>query len=390
MVGHGLQAFWDEPRPAHPPVRVWRDWALFAVVVVWSVLEVLLRQDRAWPGVVVGVSVVIGLTLLWRRTRPLASVAVAFGTLLAFDLARIAVIDATGLHSIAAALVLPYALLRWGAGREATFGLGIILVWLAVTHVADPTDVSEVVAGYGFFLFSAALGASIRFQAHTRRRDIEQARLRERNELARELHDTVGHHVSAIAVQAQAGRAVAASDPARALTVLETIEKAASRTLEEMRAMVGMLRDGADPELAPPPGIDDVERLAHDGGRPRVLVHLAGEVDDLAPALGTALYRIAQEAVTNAIRHAPDATQVTVEVHGQADRVRLTVRDDGAPVVASDPTPGYGLVGMDERASLLGGTLRAGPSRAGGWTVQATLPRDGPTTAQPHAARRST
>jgi len=81
--------------------------------------------------------------------------------------------------------------------------------------------------------------------------NIEQAKLRQRNQLARELHDTVGHHVSAIAIQAQAGRALAESHPDRALATLETIEEAASRTLEEMRAMVGVLRDGAEPDLAP-------------------------------------------------------------------------------------------------------------------------------------------
>ena len=131
--------------------------------------------------------------------------------------------------------MLPYALFRWGAGREAAIGLGVILAWLAVTHVADPTDAAEVAAGYGFFLFSAALGASIRYHANARIRDIEQAKLRQRNQLARELHDTVGHHVSAIAIQAQAGRALASSNPDRALATLETIEEASSRTLDETR-----------------------------------------------------------------------------------------------------------------------------------------------------------
>jgi signal transduction histidine kinase len=160
----------------------------------------------------------------------------------------------------------------------------------------------------------AALGASIPFHANTRLREIEQAKLRQRNGLARELHDAVGHHVSAIAIQAQAGRVIAASHPDRAAGVLETIEEAASRTLEEMRAMVGVLRDGAEPDLAPSPGIDDVERLARDvGGWPRVGVHLSGNLDDLPPAVGVALYRIAQEAVTNAMRHARNATRVTVE-----------------------------------------------------------------------------
>jgi hypothetical protein len=251
MVGNALRALWVEPRPADPPVRVWRDWALVTGLVAWSVAETLLREDQAWWPLVLTVSVIVALTLLWRRTHPLAAVAVAFGTLIAFDLARVLAIDATGLLSISGSLVLPYALFRWGSGREAAVGLGFVLVWLGVTHVADPTDPAEVVAGVGFFLFSAALGASIRFRASARVRDIEQAKLRQRGELARELHDTVGHHVSAIAIQAQAGRMLAATDPGRAAAVLETIEETASRALAEMRAMVGALREARSPTSPP-------------------------------------------------------------------------------------------------------------------------------------------
>ncbi len=285
-----LRGLWAEPRPAHPPVRVWRDWALVAVLVVGSAVETLLREDRAgWPLALL-ISVVVALCLLWRRTRPLAAVAVAFGALLAFDIARIVAVDATGLLSIAGSLVLPYALLRWGAGREAALGLGIILVWLAVTHVADPTAPAEVVAGYGFFLFSAALGAAVRYWANSRMREMEQVKLRQRNELARELHDTVGHHVSAIAVQAQAGRAMAATDPARALSTLVTIEEEASRTLEEMRALVGVLRDGAEPDLAPRRGVSELSRLARpDGEVPGVQVQVSGDLEAVDPMVSTAL-----------------------------------------------------------------------------------------------------
>jgi signal transduction histidine kinase len=380
MVGNSLRALWYEPRPERPPARVWRDWALLALVLSGTALEAVLQEDRTWLAVRITLTVVVALTLLWRRTHPLAAVAVAFGTFLAFDVARMVVaIDATGMLSVGAILVLPYALFRWGAGREATIGLGIILVWLPITHVAEQAGAADVVAGTGFFLFSAALGASIRFHANTRLRDIEEAKLRLRNELARELHDTVGHHVSAIAIQAQAGRAMAAVDPERALTVLETIEEAASRTLEDMRAMVGVLRDGTEPDLAPQPGIDDVERLARDvGGWPRVAVHLSGDLADLSPPVGVALYRIAQEAVTNATRHARNATCVTVEVDGDADRVHLSVRDDGD--LLTTHAPGFGLLGMTERTSLLGGTIHAGPAREGGWTVEATLPKARPTT----------
>jgi len=350
------------------------------VLVSWSVLETLLREDLTWRPVALTVAVVIALSLLWRRTHPLGTVVAAFGVFTAVDVARILAANETGpLLSVVGVLVLPYSLFRWGAGREATIGLGAILVWLPVTNIADPTGAAEVVAGYGFFLFSAALGAAIRFHASARVRDIEQAKLRQRNELARELHDTVGHHVSAIAIQAQAGRTLAASHPDRALAVLETIEEAASRTLDEMRAMVGVLRDGAEPDFAPQPGIGDIERLApHVGGGPRVDVHLSGDFAELPPSMGAALYRIAQESVTNAVRHARHATLITVHVADEGAQLRLTVRDDG-DVTTADAFPGYGIVGMTERAALLGGSLQAGPGPGGGWTVDAVLPKGGAT-----------
>ena len=274
-------------------------------------------------------------------------------------------------------LVLAYSLFRWGAGREAVVGLGVILVWLAVTHVADPMSRADTVAAYGFFLFAAALGAAIRYHARTLVRDVDEAKAREREQLARELHDTVAHHVSGIAIQAQAGRAVAAADPERAVEALATIEDAATRTLTELRTMVGVLRASQDTEFAPQPGVADLERLV--GGleaRPHVRVTLSGELEDLSPAVGAAIYRLAQESITNARRHARHATRVTVDVVGDAEDVRLTVDDDGAPSTAgSGGTGGYGLVGMQERTTLLGGTFHAGPTADRGWRVRATLPR---------------
>ncbi len=154
---NALRALWAEPRPERPPVRVWRDWVLLGVLLAWSVLEALLREDVAWRPVVLPVIVVVLLALLWRRTHPLAAVVAAFGVLTTVDVVRILATNENGLlWSISGVLVLPYSLFRWGAGREAGIGLGVILVWLIVTHVADPTDVGEVVAGYGFFLFSAS------------------------------------------------------------------------------------------------------------------------------------------------------------------------------------------------------------------------------------------
>ncbi len=378
MATSALRSLWAEPRPTNAPDRGPRDWALVAALVGWSLVEVVLRQDLApRPLLLLYVLAVVG-PLPWRRTHPLVAVAVSFGTFTILDSVRILTGSHGGLlNSMSAALILAYALFRWGSGREAASGLGVILLWQPITNVADPMSPAGTVGNYGFFLFAAALGAAVRYRTKSRTRDIDQAKAREREQLARELHDTVAHHVSGIAIQAQAGRAVAASHPERAVEALAVIEDAATRTLTELRAIVGVLRASQDTEFAPQPGVAEVEQLATDGqARPCVEVTLSGEFDDLSPAVGAAIYRLAQESVTNARRHARHATQVTVAVTGDADRVRLTIDDDGSAAGGRAPA-GYGLVGMRERASLLGGTFSAGPAAERGWRVEAVLPRTG-------------
>ncbi len=144
--------------------------------------------------------------------------------------------------------------------------------------------------------------------------------------------------------------------------------------------MVGALRQGDDAALAPQVGVPDIERLARSrGDQPPVEVHLSGDLADLSPSVGAAAYRIAQESVTNATRHARHATRIVVTVEGDRDRIRLTVRDDGDRVSTTRPRDGFGIVGMTERATLLGGTLQAGPGPDRGWVVDAVLPRRGPT-----------
>jgi signal transduction histidine kinase len=379
MVGDALRSLWAEPRPPDPPGPLPRDWVLVGVLLGWSVLEAALRQDMAPLAVLFIAAFAAIAPLPWRRTHPLAAVAVAFGTLTVVDIGRILAETQGALpSSISATLVLAYALFRWGSGRQAAGGLVVILVWLPITTIADPTSLAETVAAYAFFLFAAALGAATRYRARVRIRDIEEVKAREREQLARELHDTVAHHVSGIAIQAQAGRAIAAVDPERAIEALVTIEDAATRTLTELRAIVGVLRAPAHTEFAPQPGIAEVAQLATDGqARPCVEVWLAGELDDLSPAVGAAVYRLVQESITNARRHARHATCVAVAVTAHADQVRVTVDDDGSPGAAIRAHAGYGLVGMRERATLLGGTFHAGPNAGRGWRVEATLPRTG-------------
>ena len=392
MAPDALRSLWAEPRPPHPPGPLPRDWVLVGILICWSVAEAALRQNMAPIPVLLIAALAAIAPLPWRRTHPLVATAAAFGTLTVVDVVRI-VTESQGTlpSSVAATLVLTYALFRWGSGREAAAGLGVILVWLPITTVADSTSLADTVAAYGFFLSAAALGAAARYRERIRVRDIEQVKAREREQLARELHDTVAHHVSGIAIQAQAGRAIAAAHPERAIETLATIEEAATRTLTELRAIVGVLRTVENPEFAPQPGIGEVAQFATDGQtHPRVEVTLAGDFDDLSPAIGAAIYRMVQESITNARRHARNVTRVAVAVTADADHVRLTVDDDGSVSGAASRHPaGYGLVGMHERAAMLGGTFHAGPHagtprrphagpHAGrGWRVEANLPRTG-------------
>jgi signal transduction histidine kinase len=241
---------------------------------------------------------------------------------------------------------------------------------------SDYTGLGDAVAASIVLLFPAALGASVRYWTTSRVRTVEQVKLLEREQLARELHDTVAHHVSAIVVRAQAGQVVGTSDREAATAALKVIEHEAARTLAEMRSLVGALRDGEEADLAPQRGIADLSQLANsflDG--PPVAVELSGDLDDLSPSLDAAVYRIVQESITNAAQHARHATRVSVRVSGDDDSVRLAVRDNGDHPPSDRGKSGYGLIGMTERALLLGGVLTAGPLPGGGWSVDAALPK---------------
>ena len=274
---------------------------------------------------------------------------------------------------------MPYCVFRWGSGRDAAIGVGLLLIAWLVGITTDPGTVGEAIGGLMVLAFVAAVGIAVRTRVALRQRGFEAIKLREREQLARELHDTVAHHVSAIAVQAQAGQAVAAQRPEVAVETLAVIEETAKRTLAEMRAMVGALRGSDDASRTPREGVADLRRLAdRAAGTLEIDVDLSGELDDLGPLVDAAVYRIAQESITNALRHARHASRVSVRVVGHDDRVELTVADDGTAADAPhSETTGYGLLGMSERAKLLGGTVTSGPRASGGWSVAATLPKAG-------------
>ncbi|MEU4158648.1 histidine kinase [Actinoplanes sp. NPDC026670] len=361
-----LRALLAEPRPPDPPGRGRRDLALVALVLIGVLAEGLFRPDVPARVPTVIMTAALAPTLLWRRERPLLMVAIVFGV---SWLVPLLIGQQPDLVSGAFVLLLAYALVRWGSGGEILAGTALILVKIAVT--ARGTD---LVAGFLVMSVVFAVAAAMRYRSRLRVRELDQAKLLERERLARDLHDTVAHHVSAMAIRAQAGIAVSRTSPEGAVDALRVIEAEAVRALGEMRTMVRALRGGDPAELAPSPAVADLAGLAGPSPEgPEVEVEIDAGVGELPPAVGTALYRLAQESVTNARRHARHATRISVRVSAGAGTVRLCVTDDGAGGGARGG--GFGLAGMRERAALLGGVCEAGPGEGRGWTVTAELPR---------------
>jgi signal transduction histidine kinase len=205
-------------------------------------------------------------------------------------------------------------------------------------------------------------------------RRVQQERLR----IAREMHDVLAHTIAAINVQAGVGADVIDEAPAKARASLREIRRQSRDAMAELRATVGVLREGAAETLrAPAPGLGELDRLVETVARAglRVDVSVAGAPRPLPGAVDSAAYRIVQEALTNVVRHA-HASAATVRVGYDPSMVVLEVEDDGSGD-ANGPTAehdGHGLIGMRERAAAVGGTLQAGPARGGGFRVHATLP----------------
>lgn len=356
--------------------------ALIGIALATLVIVEVPLGDFATPGLTAVSGVIGALATITRRRWPVSSAATAFG-------AHLILVFVNGLRglgtdspgaTILAGILLAYALGRWASPRQAlptaAFGVGVVILdgllqpdkAVAAALLADPIP----------WILVGLAGALMRHRGEARTQQMEQVRLTERNDLAREVHDVVAHHVSAIAVQADAALAVSDDDPAAARQALEAIHRTAILSLDEMRAMVGVLRGPEGAPLAPTGGSGDLQRLvANQPAHPHVELHTSERIDDLPATTAAAVYRLVQESVTNARRHARDADHVLIDVtvHDEPGRVSVVVTDDGAhrPVRAG----GFGLTGMRERAESLGGTFDAGPRPGRGWEVRAELPIGG-------------
>ncbi|QJW35913.1 sensor histidine kinase [Cellulosimicrobium protaetiae] len=373
------RSLWHEPRPADAPPVGRLDGLLVGVFAAAVVLEAVVRPDVAWRPLVAVLALALVPALLWRRAHPLAAALVGWGVAALLSVLQLAAYTGDlGLSSMLAVLVLLYSLVRWGSGREVVVGTSSVAVVVALGMYASATGWADVFGGVVLVLLVVALAVVFRYRADLWHRRQHEIRNQERVALARELHDTVAHHVSAIAVQAQAGGVVAGVQPEKAAEVLAAIESEASRTLAEMRSMVRVLREDDAVTYSPPLGVADLPALARADGSPVVKVSLDDASTGLARPVDAALYRLAQESLTNAVRHARSATRVGIDVRREGAAVRLRVCDDGQTEPGPTPEPGFGLLGMAERAQLLGGSLSAGPGPDGGWVVEAVLPAEAP------------
>ena len=286
------------------------------------------------------------------------------------------------------ASLLGFVVGRWAPSLVASVLLGLLVTLspVAAGLLQDPTEISVGIWILGT-AFPWGLGRAMAHQREltmqldaTRHELAQQALLAERRQIARDVHDSVGHGVAAMMLQVTSARHVLRRDPAAAEEALRSAEEVGRRSMQELRRTVALLRRDDESGVAPPPpSALDIAVLvdqARAGGLD-VELQTRGDLAGLAPSVGVALYRIAQEAVGNAARHSPQArTLLGIEVgEGRASLVAETRGATRARPAGEAEHPGYGLIGMRERAAALGGDFAAGPTPEG-WRVSCRLPLD--------------
>ena len=375
------------------------DIALVVFVTVTTVTHVYDDSDPSthiagprW--LALSLPLLIALPLLWRRTRPLLVCGLVLGGIVVH--AIVSGHSPEGIQFIVIWVVVPYGVAAYTDRRGSLIGLAMVLAAFAVYSLENDDIMSgrtsDLWAGAFFLILAigAWLGgtvvrnrreaAALHDRAAALEREAELASAEERARVARDLHDIVSHNLSVVVVQAAGARAQAetrAVDPG----TLEKIERSGREALAEMRRLLGVMREdqGADKAaLQPNPGLAQLPALAERVRGAGVAVDLRVDVNGhrVPPAIDLSAYRIVQEALTNTLKHAGPDARARVVVRPEGEALLVEVADDGglggAEAVAEGG--GHGLVGMHERAQLLGGRLEAGPRPGGGFIVTARLP----------------
>jgi signal transduction histidine kinase len=363
------------------------------------VLGLLALSESIARAAATGVTVEFGLALALlalATTLPLTFVGLAGAAtaVTAANVLSLAAFHTVTVAGLVAQLIVSY---RLGRGGPRQFLAAALAVPFVVLALADPNPTSSeawVLTVLLASLTGVAAWAGIARRAHGEAQENKAAReviaatllehtaRGERARIARELHDVVAHHISMVAVQAETARVTTPGMPAAGAQRLAAIGDTARAALTEMRRLLGVLREDGQADFAdrrPQPGLGQLNELldeARDASGSAARLILRGPPVTLDPGVELAAYRIVQEALTNARRHAPGAA-VDVELHFTDDVVRLRIRDNGPGPPPAPAGEGHGLSGMRERATAAGGELRTGPAAGGGFLIEATLPANG-------------
>jgi signal transduction histidine kinase len=368
------------------------DAAVVVLAAAIVVVGVALRADASTRALALALAVAAAGTLVLRRSAPTATLAIS-GALV---LALFAVDHAAGAVAVIAPAIALYSL-ALSRGRvhlvaavvAAAAAVMVADVFLAGPHpraltlqtaahvalVAVPVLAAEALRNRRSYI--QLLLERLELAERTREEEARRRAGQERLRIARELHDVVAHTLTTINVQAGVAAHLADREPARAGSALAAIEAASRDALNELRAILGVLRQPSDVDvpLEPAPGLDGLSSLVdrfRQGGS-QIELEVDGEQPGRIPdAVQLAAYRIVQESLTNAARHAPGAA-ARVRLAYEADRLRVGIENASAPMRNGNGAAGVGIVGMRERAAALGGTLAAGPSGSG-FRVEAELP----------------
>ncbi len=376
-------------------MRAWtpfrRELLLVGALTIAALVELWLAPVEASDKpLLVPLALVLPLSLLWRIRLPLLVLAVNLGGWILIDTIKIESTSGESADPVILGLCLGIAISSVGAhtrpGVPAAGGLALVAAIVALgTLSEDESDFGDVV------FFSIVFGGVWLAGRAIRRRRLREAELvverdtkavaavvEERARIARELHDVVAHAVSVIVLQARGGRRVLDEDPGDAREAFDTIEETGKQALVEMRRLLGLLRaDDEELALAPQPSLNQLDRLAaqvREAGLP-VEIAIEGEPVELPAGVDVSAYRIVQEALTNALRHAGPA-RARVLVRYGPDELELEITDDG-PGAANGHSGGHGLVGIRERVAVYGGDLSAGARAEGGYALRARLPLAG-------------
>jgi signal transduction histidine kinase len=365
------------------------DVAIALAFVAMNVAEALSNPDVSSPLQHVGIAGLALATLAWRRQAPLVVAALV--------VCSNVVTDPNGEFTTLLSLVLvSFTVGAETAPPKAWWGLGLIFVPFMVVSVVHGFQPSDLAAGMVFFIGPWAVGqllrgriasteeALARAEQLERNRELEAAKAaaEERTRIARELHDIVSHSISVVTIQTQAVRRRLGPEHAAEARDLAAVEATAREALAEMRRLFGVLRtEGEQPlALSPQPGLSELDRLVRQVGSGDMQVDLRVEGDPvpLSPGVDLAAYRIAQEGLTNALRHA-QATRAEVLVRYSPGRLEVEVQDNGRGLArtglnGTSPNGGHGLVGIRERVALYGGTVDLVPSSTGGVRLAVSLP----------------